>query len=109
MKKDIFNGKIATECIGLVKFTLILTSIAFISFGIIFLLIAIFYENVEYAARIFLYCCAPLSIIMGISFPLIVLHLIKIYPKHRKITKVFIQEWVFRGAAGYIQKDRYKD
>lgn len=109
MKKDIFNGKIATEYNGLVKFTLIFAPIIFILCGVMFLLVALFYENVEYAARIFLYCIAPLSIIAGISYPLITLHLIKIYPKHRKITKLFIKEYVFREYDGADEKSLYED
>ena len=90
MKKDIFNGKIATECIGSVKFTLIFPPVILILCGVMFLLVALFYENVEYAARIFLYCASFLAIVAGISYPLVTLHLIKIYPKHRKITKRYM-------------------
>ena len=109
MKKDIFNGKIATESKGLVKFTLIFTPLICILCGIIFLLVALFYENVEYAARIFLYIVSPLSLTVGISYPLITLHLIKIYPKHRKITKHFIKEYVFREYDGADEKRLYED
>ena len=109
MKKDIFNGKIATESKGIVKFTLIFTPLICILCGIIFLLVALFYDNVEYSARIFLCCIAPLSIIAGISYPLITLHLIKIYPKHRKITKLVIKEYVFREYDFKTEKSIYKD
>ncbi|MBQ1269189.1 MAG: hypothetical protein IIY09_01770, partial [Clostridia bacterium] len=67
MKKDIFNGKISTEWIGMVKFTLIFTALIFVLCGLLFLIVAIFYDNVEYSARIFLYCIAPLNIVAGIS------------------------------------------
>ena len=109
MKKDIFNGKISTEHIGMVKFTLIFAPLVFIVCGLLFLLIAIFYDNVEHAARIFLYCIAPLTVIAGISYPLITLHLIKIYPKHRKITKHFIKEYHFREYDFSTEKNFYKD
>ena len=109
MKKDIFNGKIATECKGIVKFTLIFPPLICILCGIIFLLGVLFYDNVEYSARIFSYCLAALSIIAGISYPLITLHLIKIYPKHRKITKHFIKEYVFREYDFKTEKSIYKD
>ena len=109
MKKDIFNGKIATESKGIVKFTLIFGPIIFILCGVMFLLVALFYENVEYAARIFLYIVSPLSLTVGISYPLITLHLIKIYPKHRKITKHFIKEYVFREYDGAYEKRLYED
>ena len=109
MKKDIFNGKIATESKGLVKFTLIFTPLICILCGIIFLLVALFYDNVEYAARIFLYCASSLAIVAGISYPLSILHLIKIYPKHRKITKHFIKEYVFREYDSSDEKRLYED
>ena len=109
MNKDIFSGKISTESKGIVKFTLILVPLIFILCGLLFLLVAIFYDNVEYSARILLYCIALLSIIAGISYPLITLYLIKIYPKHRKITKHFIKEYHFREYDFSTEKSFYKD
>ncbi len=109
MKKDIFNGKISTECRGIVKFTLIFGPIMFILIGLTILLVAIFYENIEYAARIFLYCIAILDILAGISYPLITLPLIKIYPKHRKITKIFLKEHVFKEYDWSAERRIYKD
>lgn len=109
MKKDIFNGKIAIESKGIVKFTLIFTTLICILCGIIFLLVALFYDNVEYVARIFLYCLSALAIVAGIIYPLSILHLIKIYPKHRKITKHFIKEYVFIDYDGADEKRLYKD
>ena len=109
MKKDIFNGKIATEYNGFVKFTLIFPPVILILCGVMFLLVALFYENVEYVARIFLFCVSSLAIIAGISYPLITLYLIKIYPKHRKITKHFIKEYHFREYDFSTEKNFYKD
>ena len=109
MKKDIFNGKIATEYNGFVKFTLIFPPVILILCGVMFLLVTLFYENVEYAARIFLYIVSPLSLTVGISYPLVTLRLIKIYPKHRKITKCFIKEFVFREYDGSDERSIYKD
>ena len=109
MKKDIFNEKISTESKKIVKFTLILTPLILILCGVMFLLVALFYENVEYAARIFLYIVSPLSLTAGISYPLITLHLIKTYPKHRKITKHFIKECHFREYDSSNEKQFYND
>ena len=109
MKKDIFNGKIATEYNGFVKFTLIFPPVILILCGVMFLLVALFYENVEYVARIFLFYVSSLAIIAGISYPLITLYLIKIYPKHRKITKHFIKEYHFREYDFSTEKNFYKD
>ena len=109
MKKDIFYGKISTECRGMVKFTLIFFPLLLILCGITFLCVAIFYKNVEYSARIFLYCVSFLSVTGGIGYPLITLRLIKIYPKHRKITKHFIKEYVFSKYDGANEKRFYED
>ena len=109
MKKDIFNDKILPECRGLVKFTLIFTPAVFILCGTIILLIAIFYDKGEYAARIFAYFLSIVAILGGITYPFITLRLIKIYPKHRKITKQFLQEYVFRSYDGSNEKGIYKD
>lgn len=108
-KKDIFNGKIATKYNGIVKFTLIGPPVALILCGVMFLLVALFHENLEYVARIFFYCASFLPIVVGISYPLIMLHLIKIYPKHRKITKHIIEEYVFREYDGAEEKRLYED
>ena len=89
MKKDVFNDKILPEFRGLVKFTLIFTPAVFILCGTIILLIAIFYDKGEYAARIFAYFLSIVAVLGGITYPFITLRLIKIYPKHRKITKQF--------------------
>ena len=110
MKKDIFNGKISHDCRGLVKFTLIFPPLIFILCGLLFLFTAIFYDNVEYAARIFLYCAAFLSLGAGVGYPVLTLFLIRIYPKGRKITKFLIREYVFKDGVFFTNhKDKSID
>ena len=96
MKKDVFNGKILTEFIGLVKFTLIFVPIIVILCALLFFGVAVFYESVERLARIILCVVALLSLFVGIGYPLITLRLIRIYPQKRKITRHFLKEYVFR-------------
>ena len=103
MKKEIFKGKILTEFIWLVKFTLIFTAIIFILCALLILGIAVFYEKVDHLARIVLYVFAFLSLVAGIGYPLVTLHLIRIYPQKRKITKHFLKEYVFREYKGDIE------
>ena len=104
MKKDIFNEKIAAEYKGMVKVTLILTPAVFIFCGVFLLLIAIFYNNIEYDARVFTYILATASICAGVAYPFITLYLIRIYPKHRKVTRQFLQENVFRKDNDWLKK-----
>lgn len=95
MKKDVFNGKIRQKYVGMVKFTIIIVPIVLGACGIGSLLVALFYEKVETAARLLLYFGVCIEILGAIIFPPITLKLIKIYPKHRKIIKLFLQEYVF--------------
>ena len=109
IKKDIFNGKISAEFRGLVKFTLIFASLIFFLCGMLFLLFAIFYDKVEQSARTFLFCLSSICFALSIFLPLITLKLIKIYPKHRKITRRFIKEFVFREYDHSAEKSIYND
>ena len=109
MRKDIFNGKILNEFRGIVKFSWIRVTLIFIVVGVMFLLTALFYENIDHAGRIFLYCISSCVIAIGVLFPIITVRLIKIYPKHKKITKIFIKEWVFREYDHLDMKNSYKD
>ena len=70
MKKDIFNGNISPIFRGTVIFSLILATVVFVGCGIFFLLTALFYENTEEAAKIFLYCFSAFSLIAGIAYPI---------------------------------------
>lgn len=97
MKKDVFNGKIADAFIGMVKFTLIMVPLVCLFCCGVILSIAVFYDNIEPAARIFSYIIGGISGLYGIPYPFVTVHLIRIYPKYRKIThRLFIQEYVFK-------------
>ena len=96
MSKDIFNGNIKKELIGYVKFTLIFVSVLFLAFFIFFLLFALFYDNVEPDARIFMFIISGLSLIASIVYPLLSLYTIKTYPKHPRLAKAMLKEFVFR-------------
>ena len=74
-----------------------------------FLLMAIFYGNMEYAARMFLYCFSAVSMFVGIAYPIITLLLIRRYPKHKKVTAIFIKEFVLREYDDSYEKGIYKE
>lgn len=95
MKKDIFNGNILPFFRGTVIFSLIIGAVVFLACGIIFLMTALFGDNVDEAAKICLYCFSALSILAGIGFPLLTLHFIRIYPKHKKMALFFLRSYVF--------------
>ena len=95
-KNDWFNGKIAEPFVGTVKFTIIFVPIVLFICFLIFFFVALFYDKVEPAARILLYIMSVLTGISTIGFPIATLRLIRVYPKHRKITKMLLQEYIFK-------------
>ena len=95
MSKDIFNGNIKKEHINYVKYTLLFSSIFFFAACLYFLLTAIFYENIEYAAKIFLFILSGLSFLSFVLCPILSIYAIKTYPKHPKLAKLLIKEFVF--------------
>lgn len=95
MQNDIFKGKIQKQYYGYVKFSIILVSVLFFVIGIFILLIALFYEKVEPAARIFMYVLSSVSILASILYPILTILAIKIYPKHTKFAYSMLKEFVF--------------
>ena len=94
--KNIYNGKIEKGLVGYVTCGIVLFS-SIMSIGSIFLvLLALFYENVENNARVFLYIISGISLLLAIIHPIITIHFIRIYPKHSKFTtKFLIKKFVF--------------
>lgn len=80
----------------MVKFTLIFFSTVCLLFGVLFLSVGIFYENVDYAGRIFLCVLGIVCFVLAMIYPIATISLVRIYPKHRKLTALFIQEDVFK-------------
>ncbi len=96
MAKDIFNGNIKKEYINYVKFSLILATVLFLSFFLFFLLFALFYEKIEYAARIFMFAFSGICLIASFLYPVISIYAIKNYSKHPKLAKAMIKPFVFQ-------------
>lgn len=93
--KDVYNGKIKKEQIGMVTFTLVFVFILMMLMGIVFLLMGLFNENIEKDARIVIYIFSGISFGFGVIYPLVTYKLIKIYPKYSKLTHCLLKEYVF--------------
>lgn len=96
MKRDIFNGKISAEYRGYVVFTLSLATLIFVGCGALFCLVPVVYDSMDAAARVLLFAMGGLCGLAAILFPLFTWHFIRIYPSHRRITRLLIKEDVFR-------------
>lgn len=95
MKKDIFNGNIQKQYIGYVKFSIIFTTVLFSVFFIFFLMISLFYDKIELAARVFMYVFSGLCLLAAVLYPIITIFAIKTYPKHKKLAHGMLKEFVF--------------
>ena len=96
MKKDIFNGNIKKEYINYVKFSLAFASILFFIFFVSFLLLALLYEKIEYAARIMMFICSGLCFLTSFLYPTVSIYAIRNYSKYPKLAKSMIKPFVFQ-------------
>ena len=96
MKKDIFNGNIKKEYINYVKFSLAFASILFFIFFGFFLLFALLYEKIEYAARIMMFIFSGLCFLASFLYPTVSIYSIRNYSKHPKLAKSMIKPFVFQ-------------
>ncbi len=100
MKNDFFNGNVKKEYIKYVKGTLIFVSAfmvlcsAFIFFTTLFSI-----YKIGTPETVLLIIC-PIVFVIGILYPIITVNLIRSYPKHKKLTKLFI--------VGFVLKDNEK-
>ncbi len=94
-KTDLYNGNIKKEHRGMVNFTLIFVSLVLIGLGILLLLIALLYENVENATRIAMFVVSGICFAFGMLNPIFTIKLVRIYPKHKKIAYFFLKPYVF--------------
>ncbi len=95
MKKDIFNGNITKEYRGCIQFLLMFVGIVWFGSFIFFLLMALLYEKIEFSARIFMLVMSFLCFIASFFYPLVTLFAIKTYPRHPKLAKAMLKEYVF--------------
>ncbi len=95
MSKDIFNGNIKKKYINYVKISLIFATALFFSFFLFFFLVALLYEKIEYAARIFMFAVSGICLVASFLYPAISIYAIKNYSKHPKLAKAMIKPFVF--------------
>ena len=96
MKKDIFNGNVKKQYINLVKFSLALAFILFFISFVFFLLFALLYEKIEYAARIMMFVFSGLCFLASFLYPTVSIYAIRNYSKHSKLAKSMIKPYVFK-------------
>ena len=96
MKKDIFNGNIQKVYINYVKFALALASILLFIFFVFFLLVAVLYEKIDYAAKIMMFIFSGLSFLASFLYPTISIYAIRNYSKYPKLAKSMIKPFVFK-------------
>ena len=96
MSKDPFNGNIKKEYINYVKFSLIFEAVIFFACFVCFLLVALLYEKIEYAARIFMFAFSGIWLFASIFYPAISIYAIRNYSKHPKLAKSMIKPFVFQ-------------
>ena len=106
MKKDLFNGKILREFKGITAFGIIAGTVVFLAVAVLLFFVAFLQND---GARIALFCFSAVAFSFAILFPTVTIHLIRIYPKRRKLTRFLIREYVFREYDGQEEKKIYKD
>ena len=85
--------EIKKEYINYVKFSLAFSSILFFIF---FLLFALLYEKIEYAARIMTFIFSGLCFLASFLYPTVSIYSIRNYSKHPKLAKSMIKPFVFQ-------------
>ena len=85
--------EIKKEYINYVKFSLAFASILFFIF---FLLFALLYEKIEYAARIMTFIFSGLCFLASFLYPTVSIYSIRNYSKHPKLAKSMIKPFVFQ-------------
>jgi len=96
LDKDFFNNKIKSQYINYMIFTIIFYTIIMLIGGTLFLYVALFYDKVEPEnCRWIVFIISILCYSIGIISPILSTYLIRIFPKHKKITYFFIKKFVF--------------
>ena len=95
MKKDIFSGKVKPERRGDVKGVFATLILITLLGGTLFLLGGLLYEKVEFSARILLFVLSGVSYALLICWPPLMIWLIRLYPKYKNLTVLFINHEVF--------------
>lgn len=106
MKKDVFNGKIKKEYIGITCFSIVLATLVFIGCAVMFLCIGLFQSNVEDAARIAMYVVSGISGACAVVYPAATIACVRTYPKHKKLTRFFVKEYVLVNDEQIVEQNK---
>ena len=111
MKRDVYNGKVDALFRGTVTLSLIAISTATAVLCTIFWAVARFVHGLSPGAQFLLYLLALLTFGLAIYASVGQLHLIRIYPKYRRLTRLLVQEHVFRayGREDLTEQTRIKN
>lgn len=101
MKKDVFNGNIKKEYIGSVIVGLVFGSIIWLVCFLFILIMALTYDKIEYAAKIFMFVMAGISLWASIIYPVVTIWAIKTYPKYPRLTRQMIKPY-------FLNTNKYK-
>ena len=96
VKRDIFNGNIKKQYINYVKFSLAFVAILFFVLFVFFLLVALLYEKIEYAARIMMFVFSGVCFLASFLYPTVSIYAIRNYSKYPKLAKSMIKPFVFQ-------------
>lgn len=96
MKKDIFNGKVREQYIGYMRTSIIFVTYLFLCPAILFLCMALFYENMDTDMRVVLYAFGGVVFVLSVAYPVAATLCIRSYPKHKTLTLMIVKEFVLK-------------
>lgn len=93
MKKDVFKGKIKSEHIGTLYFSIVFAAVIYLACAILFLCLGLFYNKVEYVARIVLYVVSGVCFLLAVIYPITTVICVRTYPKYKKLTCLLVKPY----------------
>lgn len=96
MKKDIFNGKVREQYVGYMRTSIIFVTCLFLCAAILFLCMALFYENMDTDMRVVLYALGGVVFVLSVAYPVAAVLCIRSYPKHKTLTLMLVKEFVLK-------------
>ncbi len=90
MKKDFFNGNIKHQFVSHIWATIIIVAVTFFGLGGFFIYLPFSDAVADRATAISLWCFGVVSFLLGIWYSFGTIFIIRSYPKHKKITKWFL-------------------
>lgn len=96
MKKDFFNDKIKAEYVWFMIFTIVFISVIMLVGGTALLYVSVFAENVKPEnCRCIVFVASMICYAFAVVYPILSIYLIRVFPKHKKITYLLVKKSVF--------------